>query len=117
MPGVNQVQPRQGPLKTILPMAGQALGSAFGGPVGGAVGGMVGEKLAGEAPEVAPVQSTAMQRRFEATAPEVPHAETLAAADQALAQLPAQYQQQYGPTLAAAKAKQQTGDFNGAGRY
>ncbi len=105
---INQVTPPAGPLKKILPIAGKAIGAAYGGPAGAEAGGMVGDSLAGpDAEGTKPIQSTAMGRRYEMTAPEVPHAEALAQADQALAQLPPQYQQQYGPTITAARMKQQ----------
>jgi len=106
MPGVNPVQKKPGLMQTLLPIAGQAVGSAFGGPVGGAVGGQVGGMLAqGKAPQ-APVESSAISRRidtYQAPPAQGDGLDQLDAAHNALAQMPPEVQQQYGPTIAQAR--------------
>ena len=97
--------PISGALPTLISAAGSIVGGAFGGPagaaVGGAVGGMAGHALGGANKPQGnmPQQSTPMQRRMQTMGPD----ETLQQGEAALAQLPPEYQQQYGPAIGAAR--------------
>ncbi len=79
--------------------AATASGFQTGGAIGGAVDGMLGGNK-----QVAPV-STAVQRRIDSIKPQETNAAALDEADQALAQLPEPYQQQYRPAIQQARAK------------
>jgi hypothetical protein len=95
---------KQGLTKQLLPAAAQAIGTAYGGPVGGAVGGVIGDKLAGGDKQVGAVETSAVQRRIDTFQGTPDPAQDLAAADQALAQLPEPVQQQYSPVIKRAMA-------------
>jgi hypothetical protein len=101
-----QVQARAGLSKQVLPMAGQAVGGAYGGPAGAMVGGMVGTKLAGG--DATPVGGSgaadAISRRLQQPAqPPQDPSQDLEKADQALAYLPPEQQQKYGPIIRRAR--------------
>lgn len=99
MPGVMMPQKKQGLAQQVAPVAGQAVGTYFGGPIGGVVGGQIGAKMAGEQKQIGAIETSAINRRIDTYQPPQNHTEDLAAADQALAQLPKPVQQQYSPIL------------------
>ncbi len=106
MSGVNVPGKSPGPLATVAPIAGSVIGGMVGGPVGAAAGGKIGSSLAGgggnpTAIETKAPTTTAMDRRMQ-TQEDNPSVQ-LAQADAALKQLPPEYQQQYGATIAAAR--------------
>lgn len=103
MADVIMAQKKPGLTSQILPLAGQVVGGMVGGPAGASLGGMAGSKLAEQKAPVAPVQSTAMQRRIDTIAPQQDTMADLAAADQAVASLPKPLQQQYGPAIRRAR--------------
>ena len=96
-----------GLLQTAAPIAGSIIGGIYGGPVGAAAGGKIGSSLAGGGGNPSAVEqkapTTAMDRRIQ-TQDETPSMQ-LAQADAALKQLPPEYQDQYGATIAAARAR------------
>lgn len=107
MSGVNVPGKSQGLLQTAVPIAGSVIGGIYGGPAGAAAGGKVGASLVGGGGNPSAVQSkaptTAMDRRMQAQE-ETPSMQ-LAQADAALKQLPPEYQDQYGATIAAARQR------------
>lgn len=114
MADVTPYQKKPGLTQQLIPIAASVGGGMLGGPAGAAAGGMLGNRLADGGPQVAPVQNGAIERRL---APPPPAAtsnpsEDLANADQALAYLPPEQQQKYGPIIRRARAidqQQQTG--------
>ena len=107
MAGVNVPSSPQGPLQGIVPMVGAAVGGYFGGPAGAMAGSKVGQGLVSAGPDPSAVQSGAIDRRIGSMqdSPQM----GLAQASAALQQLPPEYQQAYGPTLAAAAQRAQQG--------
>lgn len=104
MASVSQYQKRPGLSQQVIPVAGTVLGGMVGGPAGAAVGGMVGGKVAGgDNPAVGPVQPSAMERRLAPPPPAANPSQDINNANQALAQLPPDQQQKYGPILRRAK--------------
>lgn len=107
MAGVNVPGSPSDPMKTILPVAGSVVGGIFGGPAGSALGGKLGSALTkggadpGAIQTQAPDQPDALQRRLQGMGSDPQ--EQLAQADAALKQLPQEYQEKYGPTIAAAR--------------
>ncbi len=110
---VNMPQKQQDPIKGLVPLAGSIVGGIFGGPAGAAAGGKIGGEFAKEsAPPTAveskaPMDSGAIDRRI-STQEQNPSMQ-LAQADAALKQLPPEYQDQYGATIAAARKMDQQG--------
>lgn len=102
-------QKKQNPITSALPTlvsaAGSVIGGAVGGPAGatagGAIGSMAGNAIGGANKPQGnmPQQSTPIQRRMQTMDPD----ETLRQGEAALARLPPEYQQQYGPAITAAR--------------
>lgn len=111
MSGIMMPQKKPGMMQQVLPLAGTLVGGMVGGPAGAAVGGTLGGMASQENPGPAPIQSqaqpvpvaqsTPMQRRMDSQGGAQP--DQLAQADQALTQLPPEYQQQYGPMIRRAR--------------
>lgn len=107
MPGVNVPGSPQGIEKTAIPIAGSIIGGIYGGPAGAAAGGKIGSDLVKGGPDPGAIETkagaggTALDRRIQAQ--EDTPSMQLAQADAALAQLPPEYAQQYGATIAAAR--------------
>lgn len=114
MPGVIMPQQQQSSMAQILPIGGAVVGGIFGGPAGAAagasLGGMAGNTLASNGPPPTPVQSGmsgAMDRRAQSLQDNPSN--QLAQADAALAQMPPEYQAQFGPTIKQARYLDQNG--------
>ncbi len=107
MANVMMPQKRGSGLGQMLQLGGAVAGGVMGGPggalVGAQAGGMVDGFLGGNKGPVAPVQTSAVQRRIDAQSPAQQTSQDLAAADQALASLPEPMQQQYRPALQRAR--------------
>lgn len=93
-------------MKTIVPMAGAAVGSAYGGPAGGMAGAKLGQGLVSGGADPSAVQNTAIQRRLDT--PDDPNTQ-LAQAGAALKQMSPEDQAAYGPTISAAMQRAQQG--------
>lgn len=112
---VNVPQSKPGFLGQALPIAGAVVGGVYGGPAGAAAGYGMGQTAAGV---VAPPTQTqqiqsqenigmpqAMSRKL-GSMQDTPEFQ-LAQANAALKKLPPEYQDAYGPTLAAAQQRAQ----------
>lgn len=115
MSGVNVSAKPASPVKTIVPIAASVVGGMYGGPAGAAAGGKIGSDLVSGGPDPTAVETKqadtgAINRRIQSQ-DNMPSTQ-LAKADAALQQLPPEYQEKYGATIAAARQMdKQGGDY------